>query len=192
MSVERAEQAIRETIGLHERLLEQALQIADCATRLADVLREGGTIYVIGNGGSAADAQHMAGEIVGRFMIERPGLPCHALTADTSVLTSVANDYGFEAVFRRQVEAHVSEGDALVAISTSGNSPNVAAAVELARERGALTIALTGRDGGQLAGLCDEAVVVPADLTPRIQSAHGTVIHIWCDLIERDLFSSAD
>jgi D-sedoheptulose 7-phosphate isomerase len=180
----RAEEVIRETIAVHERLAEQSAAIEGAGGRLAGVLRKGGTIYVAGNGGSAADAQHMACELVGRFMRERAALPCIALTTDTSVLTSVGNDYGFGDVFRRQVEAHVREGDALVLISTSGSSPNVVSAARAARAQGALTVALTGEEGGELAAACELAIKAPARSTPRVQSVHGTIVHIWCEQIE--------
>ncbi len=178
------------TIRLHEGLKEQAEQIASAARVLVDVFRSGGTVYVLGNGGSAADAQHMAGELVGRFLMERPPLPCHALTTDTSVITAIANDYGADEVFRKQVAAFVREGDAVVAISTSGNSANVLSAAEEARGRGAAVVGLTGSAGGRLADVCEVVVQSPSSETPRIQEGHATVIHILCDLIERSLFSS--
>jgi D-sedoheptulose 7-phosphate isomerase len=176
---------LREAAALHEALVEQAPVIEQMARRLAEVLAGGGTLYVLGNGGSAADAQHMAGEMVGRFLIQgRPPLPCHALSTDTSVLTAVGNDFGMEEVFLRQVQAYVREGDAVLGISTSGNSPNVVRAMEEAARRGAVTLGLTGGDGGELAALCDMAVVVPAPASPRIQEGHATVIHILCELVE--------
>ena len=178
---------MRACAELHRRLAEQSGLIEQAASRLADVLRAGGTVYVMGNGGSAADAQHMAGELVGRFMMERRALPCVALTTDTSIMTSVANDYGFGSVFVRQVEALVKEGDAVIGISTSGNSANVNAAVDEAHRRGALTVGLTGKAGGALAPKCELAVVVPSDVTPRIQEAHATIIHILCGLVEQDV-----
>ena len=184
----KAEDIIRASIAAHTKLLAQSGLIEQVAARLTEVLRAGGTIYVMGNGGSAADAQHMAGELLGRFMMERPGLRCVALSTDTSTKTSVANDYGFDSVFARQVQALVKAGDAVIGISTSGNSPNVNAAVAEARKRGALTVALTGKDGGALARDCELAIVVPSDVTPRIQEAHGTIIHILCGLIEEALF----
>jgi D-sedoheptulose 7-phosphate isomerase len=154
-----------------------------------EVFRAGGSLYLMGNGGSASDCQHMAGELVGRFLMERAPLPCLALTTDTSILTAVGNDYSFGDVFLKQVQAFVRKGDAVVGISTSGNAGNINAAMDEARERGALTIGLTGRDGGALAGKCDLALIVQAQDTPRIQEAHATVIHILCDLIERTMFA---
>ncbi|MHC5034143.1 MAG: D-sedoheptulose-7-phosphate isomerase [Planctomycetota bacterium] len=186
---ERIEAILRETIDLHEALVGQVPLIEEVGRRLAEVLGAGGSIYVMGNGGSAADSQHFACELVGRFLMDgRPPLPCHALTTDTSVLTSVANDHGIEEVFVKQVAAYVREGDAVIGISTSGKSPNVNKAIDEANRRGAVTIALCGRDGGALAEKCDLALVVPADHTPRIQEAHGTIIHILCELVEQALF----
>ena len=188
---ERIEAALRKTIEVHQGLIGQSALIEEAGRRLADVLAAGGSIYVMGNGGSAADSQHMAGELVGRFLMERRPLPCHALTTDTSVLTAVANDYGVREIFARQVAAYASKADAVVGISAGGNSPNVLAGIEEARRRGALTIGLTGGTGGELAKACDLAIVVPSSETPRIQEAHGTVIHILCDLVEQSLFGHA-
>jgi len=187
----RIEQILRETSRVHDRLIEQAALLEQVGRRLSDVFRAGGSVYVMGNGGSAADSQHLAGELVGRFLMERPALPCHALTTDTSVLTAVANDYGVEDIFTRQVEAHVRAGDAVIGISTSGESPNVVAAMTKARGLGAVTIALTGANGGRLARECDLAVVVPADETPRVQEAHGTIVHVICELVETELFGGS-
>jgi D-sedoheptulose 7-phosphate isomerase len=183
---ERIAAILNEAAELHAAMADQAPLIEQVARRLCQTVRTGGTIFVLGNGGSAADAQHMACELVGRFLAERRALACQALTTDTSTLTSVANDYGFGQVFARQVEAFVHEGDVLIGISTSGHSENVIAAVDRAHEIGATTIGLTGRDGGDLAKRCDLAIVVPAGETPRVQEAHGTVIHILCELIEAD------
>jgi len=161
---------------------------ADTIARMAEVLietaRSGHCLFICGNGGSAADAQHMAGEFVGRFLRERRALSAVALTTDTSVLTAVANDYGYDRAFERQVEALVKPGDCLLAISTSGNSPNVVKAVEAAKERGAAVLALTGPDGGTLAAAADLCLAVPGMPTPRVQEGHLTVIHILCDLVE--------
>lgn len=164
-------------------LLEQA------AVLIADVLESGNKLLVMGNGGSAGDSQHFAAEIVGRFKMERRGLPAIALTTDTSILTAVANDYGFEQIFSRQVEALADPGDVVVGISTSGNSPNVLKGLELARSIGCRTIGLLGRDGGAIKGTVDLDITIPGDDTARIQEGHITVIHIICDLIERRLFA---
>jgi D-sedoheptulose 7-phosphate isomerase len=152
-------------------------------------VRKGGKVLLCGNGGSAADAQHIAAEFVGRYETERKALPSIALTTDTSALTALSNDYGFEHVFRRQVEAHASAGDVLVAISTSGNSGNVIAAMMKAREMGCSVVGLTGKKGGKFAALCDECVVVPSDRTARIQEAHITIGHIWCEFVDHKLGS---
>lgn len=188
---QRIEAVLREAIAVHEGLVGQSALIEAVARRLADVFAAGGSVYVMGNGGSAADSQHLAGELVGRFLMERAPLPCHALSTDTSVLTAVANDYGVEEIFAKQVAAFVREGDAVIGISTSGNSANVNKAIDEARRRGAVTVGLSGGSGGALAGKCDLAIVVAAEQTPRIQEAHGTIIHIICELVERLLFGQA-
>ncbi len=163
--------------------------IADMAGRLVETFKGGGKLLVMGNGGSAADAQHFAAEIVGRFKMERKALPAVALTTDTSILTAIGNDYGYDAIFRRQVEALACPGDTVIGISTSGNSPNVLSALELARERGCYTIGLLGKDGGSIKEVCDLALVVPSSNTPHIQEGHITIIHIVCDLVEKSLFA---
>ena len=154
-----------------------------------EALRNGHRVYICGNGGSAADAQHIAGEFVGRFMKERAPLPCLALTTDTSVLTCLANDYGFEEVFERQVNAHVEAGDVLIAMSTSGNSPNILRAVEAAKRRNATVLGFSGRGGGKLKELADVCLVAPADKSPRIQELHITCAHVLCDLVESRYFA---
>lgn len=152
--------------------------------RLRDCLKSGGKILLMGNGGSAADSQHIAAEIVGRYLRERPGLPAIALTTDTSILTSVGNDYGFEHIFARQVEALCTPKDIVIGISTSGNSANVVAAIETAKRIGAYAAGLTGAGGGRLATLCDLTLAIPSDNTPRIQEAHILIGHILCELLE--------
>ncbi len=163
--------------------------IARAAELLIASLRAGGTIYVCGNGGSAADAQHIAGELVGRFLVDRPALPCVALTTNSSILTAVGNDYDFEQIFERQVQALVRSGDVLWAISTSGMSVNILKAAALARTRGAKVLGLAGRTGGKLKELCDVTLCVPADSTPTIQEGHLAVLHILCRLVEEALFA---
>ena len=153
--------------------------------------KTGGKVVLFGNGGSAADAQHIAGELVGRFALKRRAFPAIALTTNTSVLTAVANDYGYDAVFSRQVEALVNEKDVVVGITTSGNSPNVVQAIEMAKMKGAKTIGLTGGKGGKLAEVADLVLVVPSDITPRIQEAHITIGHIVCELVEKQLATAA-
>lgn len=145
------------------------------------------TIYFMGNGGSAADSQHLAAELVGRFQKERRGLPAIALTTDTSILTSIGNDYSYDEVFRRQVEALVKSGDVVVGISTSGNSSNIVKAIQEAKRIGAVTIGLTGQGGGKLAELCDLCIKVPSKVTARIQEAHIMIGHIVCQLIEEGI-----
>ncbi len=162
--------------------------IAGLAQRLIETFQIGNKLLIMGNGGSAADAQHFAGEIVSRFRIERPGLPAIALSTDSSIMTAIGNDYGFDRVFSRQVEALAAPGDAVIGISTSGNSPNVYKALEVARQAGCTTIGLLGKDGGTIKGLCDIPVIMPSNDTPRIQEGHITVIHILCDLIEQGMF----
>jgi D-sedoheptulose 7-phosphate isomerase len=152
--------------------------------RIADTLRSGGKVLTFGNGGSAADAQHFAAELVGRYLKDRPAWSAIALTTDTSILTSVANDFGYDAVFRRQVEALGLRGDVAVGISTSGRSPNVVTALAKAREMGLITIGMTGRGGGALAGQVDYLIEVPSPATPRIQEVHGLVIHVLCAIVE--------
>ncbi len=182
------EEAFADTIAVHDRVgrANQTALLAAAAALVA-ALRAGRKVLVCGNGGSAADAQHVAAELVGRFAGDRPAWPALALTTDTSVLTAVANDYGFDRVFARQVEAHGQAGDVLVAISTSGASPNVLRAVETARARGLVTIGLTGWDGGELGRMADVHLHVPSPSTPRIQEAHATLLHVLCELVERDL-----
>jgi len=172
------------------RKIEETLpeKIAATVAALQDALASGNKLLVMGNGGSAADSQHFAAEIIGRFKMERPALPAIALTTDSSILTAIGNDYGFDAVFSRQVEGLGRPGDVVFGISTSGNSPNVLAALSKARELGCRTVALLGRDGGTIKTVADISIIVPSDDTPRIQEGHVTIIHIICDLLEKGLF----
>jgi D-sedoheptulose 7-phosphate isomerase len=179
-----------EVIALIERNLTP--RIAETVDLLAGAFRAGNKLLVMGNGGSAADAQHLAAEIVGRFKMERRALPAIALTTDSSILTAIGNDYGFDAVFTRQIEALAVPGDVVIGISTSGTSRNVSAALELARTRGCRTVGLLGRDGGTISGLVDLPLVVPSCETPRIQEGHITIIHIICDLLEQELFGDGE
>ena len=167
---------------------DMAPLIAKMISLLSDAFNRGSKLLVMGNGGSAADSQHFAAEIVGRFKLERRALPAVALSTDTSILTAVGNDYGFDAVFSRQVEALAASGDVVVGISTSGNSPNVLKALNEAKARGCHTIGLLGKDGGAIRPVCDLALIVPSTDTPRIQEGHITIIHIVCDLVEKALF----
>ena len=182
------ESALEEHARVAQRLREGfAGLIEDAARRVTACYRAGGKVLIMGNGGSAADAQHFAAELVGRYRRERRALPALALTTDTSILTAVSNDYAFADVFRRQIEAHAQKGDVVFGLSTSGNSENVCRAMELARQRGAVTIALAGGSGGRLRDLADLALVAPSSETPRIQEAHIAIIHIVCDLVETEL-----
>lgn len=172
----------------HKIEVELSAPIVQLAERLIETLKIGNKLLIMGNGGSAADAQHFAGEIVSRFRMERPGLPAIALSTDTSIITAIGNDYGFERIFSRQVEALAAPGDAVIGISTSGNSPNVLLALETARQAGCTTIGLLGKDGGSIKAACDMPLIMPSNDTPRVQEGHITVIHILCDLIEQGLF----
>ncbi len=177
--------SFRQHIETIEKVILHSMQsIQDCAEHICDTVGRGKKVLVFGNGGSAADAQHIAAELVGRYEKERRGLPAIALTTDTSALTAVSNDYGFERVFARQVEALASEGDLAIALSTSGDSPNVIAAVMAARLADCKVIGLTGARGKKLASLCDACVVVPETRTARIQEAHITIAHIWCEILD--------
>ena len=158
--------------------------IENIAHRIIDAIKKGGKLLICGNGGSAADAQHMAAEFVNRFLKERKPLPAIALTTDTSNLTRIANDYSFKEVFSKQVEAIGERGDVLIGISTSGNSKNVLRAMEVARSLGIETIGLLGRDGGRIKDVCDLTFIVPSFSTPRIQEVHGFVIHAICGIVE--------
>lgn len=170
------------------RSLEDRVEMIQAfADLLSDSLGRGGKVLLMGNGGSAADAQHLAGEIVGRFLKERPGWAAIALSTDTSVMTAIANDYGYEQVFARQVEGLCKPEDVVVGISTSGNSKNVLCALRKASELGATTVAMTGGDGGQLASLADLSVNVPSSFTPNVQEAHILIGHIVCELVEQQL-----
>ncbi len=164
-------------------------KIATAAQMIIDAYKEGGKVLLIGNGGSAADAQHLAAELIGRFKLERKGLAAIALTTDTSVLTALANDYSYDSVFSRQIEALADDKDVLVAISTSGTSPNILKAVEAAYSRGIKVIGLTGEDSGNLMEVADLTLAVPSRNTPRIQEAHITIGHIICNLVEKGLFN---
>jgi D-sedoheptulose 7-phosphate isomerase len=186
------EKQIRRSIEVKQAFLASggAKILEKMAAAVLKALRGGKRVYVCGNGGSAADSQHIAGEFVGRFMMERAPLPCVALTTDTSVLTCLANDYSFDGVFERQVNAHVRKGDVLLALSTSGNSPNVLLAVAAAKKRGAVTIGFSGRGGGKLLKAADLCLVAPDDQSPRIQELHITCGHVLCDLVEKRYFKS--
>ncbi len=175
-----------------ETLELAAVRVVAAAELLIETFRAGGRALVFGNGGSASDAQHLASELTGRFDRERPALPALALTANSSDLTAIGNDYGFEHLFARLVQAHGRPGDVAIALSTSGRSANVNVAVAEARARGLRSIGLVGKGGGELASLVDVAVVVPSDSTARIQECHITVTHVLCELVDAALFPETD
>lgn len=184
-------QRFDESIALQEQVLAaHTPTIAAMAEALVACLRAGGKVLLAGNGGSAADAQHLAAELVNRFLQERPALPAIALTTDTSILTATANDRAFDEVFSRQVEALGRRGDVLLLLSTSGCSPNLHRAVQAGRARRMTVLALLGGGGGGLPDLCDLALVVPATLSPRVQEVHILIGHILCEAVESTLFSS--
>ena len=174
------------TIALHERMRGQLGPTILAALAMREAIQAGGRILLFGNGGSAADAQHFAAELVGRFMRERPAIGAIALTTDTSALTAIGNDYSFRRVFVRQLEALGRPGDVAFGISTSGESPNVVDGLRYAREQGLRTIALTGRDGGAAGATAEIHVNVPDQNTARVQEVHTTIIHVMCELIERE------
>ena len=183
------EQAIRDmaagSIALKKRFFdENAKLLAEVGERMAQCIRSGGKILTFGNGGSAADASHFAAELVGRFLRDRPGLAALALTTDASVMTAIGNDFGYDAVFRRQVEAHGKPGDVALGITTSGRSPNVVEALRVAKARGLLTVGLTGGGGGRLDGMVHYLIDVPSHETPRIQEVHTMVVHVLCQIVE--------
>jgi phosphoheptose isomerase len=179
---------LKESIEVKQKVIEQQLdKIEKAAHMFIKAYQTGNKVIAFGNGGSASDAQHLVGELVGRFKIERKGLPAMALTTDSSVVTAIANDYGYEKVFERQIEANAKKGDLVVAISTSGNSPNVINAIAAAKKEGCRVIGLSGKNGGEMAKICDICIVVPSENTPRIQEAHISIIHILCELLDKEL-----
>jgi D-sedoheptulose 7-phosphate isomerase len=182
--------AIAEHIKVVQAIHNDHSVLERIASKMSAAMLNGKKILWCGNGGSAADSQHMAAELVGRFLRERRGLPSIALTTNTSILTAIGNDYGYELVFRRQVEALCVPGDVVVGISTSGNSRNVCLALEKAREIGAYTVAFTGKNGGELARVADETLQIPSTETPRIQEGHILCGHMLCDYIEQSLDQS--
>lgn len=180
---------IEESIAVKKDLIKsQVAAIEKAAEAMINAFKTGGKIIIFGNGGSAADSQHIAAELVGRFLKERKGLPAIALTTNTSILTAIANDYSYSRTFSRQVDAIAQKNDVAIGISTSGKAANVIEAVELANSKGLVTIALTGGDGGGLAKAAKISIIVPSKSTPRIQEAHITIGHIVCQLVEDALF----
>lgn len=168
---------------------EALLTATELATKACvDCLKQGGKILLAGNGGSAADAQHIAGELVSRFAFDRPGLPAIALTTDSSILTAIGNDYGYDRLFSRQIQAHGNKGDIFIGYSTSGKSPNILRAFEESHARGLLCIGLTGNQGGLMRELCDYLLEVPSSDTPKVQEGHLVLGHIICGLVESAIF----
>jgi len=188
-----ADASLADAIALFQRVRETGLDTTRAAAAaIVESLRQGGKLLVFGNGGSAADAQHTATELVGRFLRERAGLAAIALTADSCLVSSVANDYGYEQVFARQIEALGQPGDVVLGITTSGTSRNVVKGLEAARARGLRTIALTGRDGGRAGQLADVHVNVPSDVTPRVQEVHMALLHVVCELVETAVIAESE
>lgn len=187
------ENIIKSSIDVKERILNDAdllSKISDVVNMIVESYKKGGKVFFCGNGGSAADAQHLAAELSGRFYFDRPPLAAEALHVNTSYITAVANDYAYDVIFSREVDAFCKEGDVLVGISTSGNSANVLKAFETAKGKGVLTIAMTGKGGGKMASLSDILIDVPSNDTPRIQESHIMIGHIICQFVEEELFQS--
>jgi D-sedoheptulose 7-phosphate isomerase len=188
---QRIRQQFEAHIALAQRVVaEQTPTIARMTEILVDCYRRGNKALFCGNGGSAADAQHLAAELVGRYLIDRPPLPALALHTDTSAVTAIANDYAYDEIFARQAEAHLQPGDVLVALTTSGTSTNIVKAAEVARRKGCTVLGLLGRDGGSVLPLCDVALVVPAQQSFAIQEVYMIVGHLLCDLVEQALFGA--
>jgi D-sedoheptulose 7-phosphate isomerase len=184
-------QEFQASVAVKQSILDDSgfmQQVTDMGHRLIDCYEAGNKLLVAGNGGSAADAQHIAAEFVSRFNFDRPGLPALALTTDTSILTAVGNDYGYDQLFRRQIEANGVSGDVFLGISTSGNSSNILQALEAARLKGITTFGLSGQSGGKMRDLCDHCLCVPSEDTPRVQEAHILIGHTLCAMVEMALF----
>lgn len=184
-------QRIKASIAVKHELLRQTDQCAQVAEVLIKAVRDGKRVLLFGNGGSAADAQHIAAEFVGKYYLERPALPAQALTVNTSALTAIGNDYAYDQVFARQIEAFGQVGDVAIGISTSGNSQNVLEAVQTAKRKGMITIGLTSERGGKLKMQVDYCICVPSTDTPRIQEAHILLGHIWSELVEQAIFGGS-
>jgi len=176
---------VKKSILENERLINEVLEIGNL---LIETYKKGNKLLIAGNGGSAADAQHIAGELVSKFYFDRPALPAIALTTDTSIITAIGNDYGYEYLFSRQIEANGIKGDVFLGISTSGNSKNIIEGIKTAKEKGLITIGLTGESGGKMKELCDYCICVPSIETPRIQESHILIGHILCSIIEEAIF----
>ncbi|BCG64595.1 MAG: D-sedoheptulose 7-phosphate isomerase [Methyloprofundus sp.] len=184
-------QQITDSYQVKQKILNDAALVAlimEVAQKAVDIYKNGHKTLIAGNGGSAADAQHIAGEFVSRFYFDRPGLASQALTTDTSILTSIANDYGYERLFARQIQANGNTGDMFIGISTSGNSKNIIAALKECKEKGIISVGLTGDTGGKMADLCDYCIKIPSASTPRVQESHILIGHIICSVVEESLF----
>jgi len=179
---------LAESVAVKQKLAAKTAEIEDAVSIIINAFKSGHKILLCGNGGSAADCQHMAAEFVGKFKKERKALPAMALSTDTSVITALTNDCGGDVIFSRQVEAHGRKGDVLIAISTSGSSLNILNAIKAAKAQGLKTIGLTGEKGEKMRKLCDLCITVPSSNTPRIQEAHLAVEHIICGLVEKEMF----
>ena len=191
MKYDEVSREISDSIGVKQKIIEDAAlvhAIETVADECVAAFRRGNRVLLAGNGGSAADAQHIAAEFVSRYAFDRPGLDAIALTTDTSILTAIGNDYGYEQIFRRQLEANGRQGDVFIGISTSGNSPNVLAALQCARELGLLAVGLTGAGGTKMQSYCDHCIKVPSMSTPRIQESHILLGHIICGIVEGVIF----
>lgn len=184
---------IRKSISVKESILSNPAIIAsikDAATATVDAYKRGKKTLIAGNGGSAADAQHIAGEFVSRFYFDRPGIPSIALSTDTSIITAIGNDYGFDRLFERQVHAQGAEGDIFIGLTTSGNSENIVRALHACKEKVINSIIFTGKSGGKASELCDICIKVPSEETPRIQESHILIAHIICCIVEEELFGN--
>ena len=182
---------VKKSIDVKQQLLKnQELMnlIKEVALKTTEIYKNGNKTLIAGNGGSAADAQHIAGEFVSRFYFDRPGIPSIALTTDTSIITAIGNDYGYEKLFARQVQANGVKGDVFIGISTSGNSANIIEALKECKEKGIITVGLTGEKGGKMAEICDYCIKVPSNETPRVQEAHILIGHIICAVVEEAIF----
>jgi len=182
---------IKNSLEIKKKILEDVALtelIKKISEKTIEIYKTGNKTLIAGNGGSAADAQHIAGEFVSKFYFDRPGLSSIALTTDTSILTAIGNDYGYEKLFARQLEANGIKGDMFIGISTSGNSANIVEALKICKEKGIISVGLTGADGGKMAELCDYCVKVPSNETPRIQESHILIGHIICAVVEEELF----
>ena len=192
---ERMQKYITEVIEKKIQLLNELLdseymhEVESATMELIRCIKEGNKIMLAGNGGSAADAQHFAGEVIGRFMMDRASMPALSLCVDPSVMTCVGNDYGYDMVFARQMEGLAQEGDVFIAISTSGNSKNIINAIEVAKRKGVKVVGFLGKNGGAIKDMCDYALVVPSDETPRIQEIHTLTVHLMCEQLEKSIFA---